>query len=124
MIAPSLTVKVLEMNFSFSFLISQEEDYGSVVVKVDTGMSRNGCQPEELDSIMNVSFDIYTRILAFSFDTRSFYALLKCQFNKRRYILKLNPRNTLFGVSGRFRIRIETFFFSISRPFSSDSVKY
>ena len=54
------------MNFIFSFLISQEEDYGSVVVKVDTGMSRNGCQPEELDSIMNVSFAIY--ILAFSFD--------------------------------------------------------
>lgn len=31
----------------------EEEDYGSVVIKVDTGMSRNGCQPEELDSIMN-----------------------------------------------------------------------
>ena len=25
------------------------------MIKVDTGMSRNGCQPEELDSIMNVS---------------------------------------------------------------------
>ena len=36
-------------------MLSQVEEYGNVVVKMDTGMSRNGCQPEELDSIMDVS---------------------------------------------------------------------
>ena len=30
-------------------------DIGPVVIKIDTGMSRNGCQPEELASLVEVS---------------------------------------------------------------------
>lgn len=63
-ISPSRTVWFHLLNFLhvwvnyliiFSVFHWQEEDYGSVVIKMDTGMSRNGCQPEELDCIMEVS---------------------------------------------------------------------
>ena len=29
---------------------------GAVVIKVDSGMSRNGCQPEDLPAIMEVGY--------------------------------------------------------------------
>ena len=33
---------------------------GAVVIKVDSGMSRNGCQPEDLPATVQVSYTSYT----------------------------------------------------------------
>ena len=92
------------------------------MVKVDTGMSRNGCQPEELDSIMDVSSVTVPRF--FTIPKLIFFLFLHenicCVYSLKARLLSREPlelkvQGSIPGVRKRISVSKHDFHYAICR---------